>query len=134
MKKFDLCLQSYDHRVFDVLTEFVKVNISLVCNNIVSTSTGTNIILFCVVKNDLDKMVLFLNHYRKLCVGQFVFIDNSSTDSTREFFQGQNEVILYTTTDEYSSARRVAWINHILINRGMNKCKRQPKYAYQSSL
>lgn len=77
--------------------------------------------LFCVIKNDREKIELFMAHYRKLGIEKFVFLDNKSSDGTREYLLRQRDVILYESGQEYSSAKRVSWLNRMLAKHGENR-------------
>lgn len=79
------------------------------------------LILFCVVRNDLQRLKKFLPYYRKLGVTSFVFTDNASDDGTYEYLQKQDDVILYREIIKYSARNRIKWINHMLSNHGIDK-------------
>ena len=79
------------------------------------------IILFCVVKDELHRMQQFLPYYRNLGVTSFVITDNNSTDGTYEFLQEQEDVTLYREETKYSSILRNSWIVTMLNNHGRNK-------------
>ena len=72
------------------------------------------ILLICVVKNDLLRIKKFIDHYRKLGIKSFIFLDNGSTDGTFEYLMSQNDCEIYQSTDCYSSLRRVVWINKLI--------------------
>lgn len=78
-------------------------------------------ILICVVKNDIDRIKVLFNHYRKLGVKGFVFVDNISTDGTLEYLSEQDNVDLYVCDTPYTTKNREAWINRIIGHYGFNK-------------
>ncbi len=78
-------------------------------------------ILFCVIRNDIEKIRLFIEHYRKMGVRQFVFLDNNSSDGTFEFLMKQEDVILYRVYHSFRSDWKVAWINWMLAKHGKNR-------------
>lgn len=80
-----------------------------------------NLIVICVIRNDIDRLKVFLEHYRKLRVNQFAFFDDKSTDGTREFLQEQNDVELFLNSKDFTSRRKVVWINRILAYYGFNR-------------
>lgn len=79
------------------------------------------LVLICVVKNDLIRIKSFLDHYRKLGVKQFVFVDNKSTDGTFEFLLEQSDCDVYRCNQMYSSLRRVVWLNKLISMYGCNQ-------------
>ena len=78
-------------------------------------------VLICVVKNERERMIRFFEHYEKIGVSQFVIIDNDSADGTIDICMTRENVNLYSVQHEYSSARRVAWINQVLDLYGVNR-------------
>lgn len=71
-------------------------------------------IVICVVKDDLTRIIKFIDHYRSLGVSRFAFVDNNSTDGTYEYILSQNDCDLYLCRDQYSSLRRVVWLNKLI--------------------
>jgi hypothetical protein len=64
----------------------------------------------------------FLDHYRKLGVGCFIFADNCSDDGTREYLWEQEDVVLYSVDTEYKRSHYgVAWQQAILGNLCLGK-------------
>lgn len=78
-------------------------------------------VLICVVKNERIRMEYFFEHYRKIGISQFSIIDNNSSDGTKEICSVQDDVNLFSVDTEYSSARRVGWINQILTKYGRDR-------------
>ena len=56
---------------------------------------------FCAVKNELDILPAFLEHYRGLGVERFVMVDNASDDGTHEFLLRQPDVSLFFTDQPF---------------------------------
>lgn len=79
------------------------------------------IIVICIVKNDLLRMKMFMDHYRNIGIKKFVVIDNMSDDGTYEFLKAQADVNLYICRTTYSTVRREAWINRIIAYYGINR-------------
>ena len=119
--KFKQLLSSDDSRYDELLWEFLFCDIKKISKNKIKKKNRTSPILFCVIKNDVDKIQKFMQHYRKLGVECFVFLDNNSTDGTREYLCNQKDAIVFLCTEEYSSARRVAWLNRLLAVYGDNQ-------------
>jgi glycosyltransferase involved in cell wall biosynthesis len=47
-----------------------------------------------IVKNEMYNLPAFLTHYRQLGVERFIFIDDQSTDGTREYLYAQSDVMV----------------------------------------
>ncbi|MFM7333916.1 MAG: glycosyltransferase family 2 protein [Tabrizicola sp.] len=73
------------------------------------------VVVFAVVFNGIDYLQPFLTHYRALGVEGFVIVDNGSTDGTREWLEGQADVVLHDQPGSFrASAHGVAWINPLI--------------------
>lgn len=120
-KKFVNLLNSGDVRCEELLTEFLTCQMEKVTNHRVKRRNQFSPILFCVIRNDIKKCELFLEHYRKLGIEVFIFLDNHSDDGTKEFLCEQKDAIVYNSDQQYSSARRVAWLNRLLAVYGQNR-------------
>lgn len=119
--KFLQLLKSNDPRYDELLKEFFNCRMKKVSHNKVRRKNINAPILFCVVKNDRKKIEKFMEHYRKLGIECFIFLDNVSSDGTQEYLCRQKDVIVYESAQEYSSARRVAWLNRLLAIYGQNQ-------------
>ena len=78
-------------------------------------------ILICVVKDDLMRVKMSIEHYRRIGIKNFVYLDNMSKDGTKEFLENQNDVDLYECSDKYTTLRREAWINKIIAHYGFDR-------------
>jgi len=74
------------------------------------------IILFTVVKNEKWRLPWFLNYYRSLGVDRFFFVDNDSSDGTKEYLLEQKDnVHVFWTADNYGRAfSGILWINELM--------------------
>lgn len=88
-------------------------NVQLKCQKHI-TPVDDIVVLLCVVKNDLLRIKKLVHHYRTLGIRHMVFVDNMSTDGTYEFLMQQDDCDIYRCDQEYSSLRRVVWINQLL--------------------
>lgn len=71
-----------------------------------------DILVFCTQRNECNRLPFFLNHYRDMGVSHFLIVDNDSTDGSRDYLAGQNDVSLWHTTASYKRARfGVDWLN-----------------------
>lgn len=77
--------------------------------------------LIVVVKDELDRIKLFLEHYRRLGIQQFVIIDNDSTDGTREYAADQPGVRVFLVKEPFKTVKKVAWIEKALALTGYNR-------------
>lgn len=69
----------------------------------------------CVVRNEIDILPDFLEHYRGIGVRDFLFVDNGSTDGTREMLLAQPDCVVFHTAADYSAARSgIDWAEHVL--------------------
>ena len=71
-------------------------------------------ILICVVLNEMERIKIFLNHYRRIGIKTFAILDNGSTDGTVEYLKKQKDVELFQTKDRFESKIKVGWINRII--------------------
>lgn len=120
-RKFLNLWKAKDERCKELIEEFLNCDISKITNHKIVRKNKYAPILFCVIKNDICKIKDFMKHYRGLGIEAFVFLDNNSKDGTQEYLCQQKDTIVYQSTEEYSSARRVAWLNRLLAIYGHNK-------------
>jgi glycosyltransferase involved in cell wall biosynthesis len=72
------------------------------------------------VYNEALRLPDFLRHYRELGVDRFAFIDNASTDGTRDYLLEQPDVELYHTDASFSMATQgVIWVNAVIREMGL---------------
>ncbi len=77
------------------------------------------VLLFCTLRNEAERIEWFLAHYRSLGVGHFIFVDNGSTDGTREILCAQPDATVYATDASYRAARfGIDWINWLMLRHG----------------
>ncbi len=71
-----------------------------------------DVLLFAVLRNERIRLPYFLEYYRRLGIGHFVFVDNDSDDGSSEYLHGQQDVTLWSTSASYKRARfGVDWAN-----------------------
>lgn len=80
-------------------------------------------IMVCCVKNDLERIKKVVEHHTKIGVKHMVFVDNESTDGTREWLQTQ-EVDLYGIDEPYHAGR--AGAPDLQTVRPVHEADRQP--------
>lgn len=120
-RKFLNLLEAGDARCEKLLIEFITCKMEKVSDCKIKKRNKYSPILFCVIKNDIYKISHFMDYYRNLGVEVFIFLDNASDDGTKEFLCRQKDAIVYNSDQQYSSERRVAWINRLLARYGQNR-------------
>lgn len=63
------------------------------------------ILCFTTVRNEMARLPYFLDHYRRLGIGHFLFVDNASDDGTSAFLAAQPDVSLWSTDHSYRLSR-----------------------------
>lgn len=74
--------------------------------------------LFCILKNEINKLPYFFNFYRELGVDRFIIIDNSSNDGSLEFCLKQQNTHIFKTTEPYTS--HWYWMENMLDDYAIN--------------
>ena len=70
------------------------------------------VLVFATLRNEKPRLPYFLDYYRKLGVGHFLFVDNGSTDGGRELLAGEPDVSLWRTEASYAKSRfGTDWLN-----------------------
>jgi len=78
-----------------------------------------DIILFAVMKNEAHRLKYFIDYYRKLGVGHFIFVDNGSTDHFNEVVSEQNDITSFYTDASYKDSNfGMYWANYLLLKYG----------------
>ena len=79
-------------------------------------------ILCCVaVRNERPRLPAFLDHYRRLGVDRFLFVDNGSEDGTVEWLLAQPDVRLWRSTLSFKHANfGSAWFELLLRRHGVD--------------
>ena len=77
----------------------------------VSLIAPTDILLFSTLRNERVRLPYFLRYYRDLGVDHFLFVDNDSTDGTREYLSRQPDVSVWGSDHSYKRSRfGVDWL------------------------
>lgn len=74
-----------------------------------------------LVKDELDRMKLFYDHYRRLGIHQFVMLDNGSMDGTLEWLMEQDDTRVYQVLEPYSAPNKIGWTEKVLALIGYNR-------------
>jgi hypothetical protein len=71
--------------------------------------------LFSCVRNEERRLPYFLDHYRRLGVDRFFFLDNESVDSTVEFLLAQSGTHIFAAKGSYAAMRSgIQWIRELV--------------------
>lgn len=74
-----------------------------------------DILCFVTLRNERIRLPYFLRYYRDRGVSHFIFVDNDSTDGTREYLAGQGDCSVWTTPASYKRSRfGMDWLNALL--------------------
>ncbi len=73
-----------------------------------------DVLLLCTLRNERVRLPFFLRYYRDLGVNHFLFVDNASTDGSREFLAEQPDVSIWTTKGGYKASHfGVDWLTNL---------------------
>jgi hypothetical protein len=76
---------------------------------------GSDILLFCTLRNETWRMPYFLDYYRGLGIRHFLFVDNGSTDGFLDLMKEQEDCSVWYTEASYRGSRfGMDWMNHLL--------------------
>ncbi len=69
----------------------------------------------CPIRNEMAILPHFLDHYRRLGIDRFIFIDNGSVDGGLDYLFGQPDCRVYFTSQNYRESNfATSWINEII--------------------
>ncbi len=74
-------------------------------------------VVLAIVRNEALRLPYLLTWYRKLGFDRFIFVDNDSTDGTREFLLAQPDTYVFSTQDSFGQSgggAGVGWKNSLL--------------------
>ena len=104
----------------ELITEIVESDLSVLRRR--TTEAGPyDPVVICVIRDDLLRLKLFLEYHRAAGIRAFAFLDDHSSDGTREYLLEQPDVTVYTASRPYTSCRRRAWINLIAETEGTGR-------------
>ena len=80
--------------------------------NRTSNISANDILVFSTCRNERPRLSFFLDYYRRMGVGHFLFVENDSSDGTREFLEVQQDCSVWTTRASYRDSNfGVHWLN-----------------------
>ena len=107
--------------VREVLEERASVKLVPLCIRGPIHDDPMSPVLICVQRDELVRLPDFLRHYRTCGIERFVFIDNGSTDGSREYLSRQADVDLFDQTGRFNWKLKQGWINRIIDLYGRNR-------------
>lgn len=66
---------------------------------------ANDVLCFVTLRNEINRLPYFLNHYRALGVQHFMMVDNNSTDGSSDLLMKQPDVSVWHTAHSYKLAR-----------------------------
>lgn len=74
-----------------------------------------DILLISVIHNEAKRLPFFLEYYRNLGVGHFLFVDNKSDDGVQDYLSKEKDVSLWFAKKSYKQSNYgTDWINGLL--------------------
>lgn len=99
--------------VVTVMQEYMDVGLE--CLHVApGHSSAENPIVISVIRNENERLPDFLRHYRQAGTEKFVFLDNGSTDGTKEYLVSQPDIDLYYCDREFNWMKKHGWINLLI--------------------
>lgn len=115
----EYCSVGYNFRVRQVIYAFANSKIEVV-RKTDAGSSDIPIVVLCI-RNDLKRIQMLVDHYRKLGVEKFAFMDNGSDDGTFEWLMDQPDIDLFRCYEHYQTAVKEGWINRIVSHYGFDR-------------
>jgi len=109
----------YNYRIRQIVFAFAGSKFEII-RKTQSVSKDYPIVVLCV-KNDLKRIQMLVEHYRKLGIQRFAFLDNYSDDGTFEWLLEQEDIDLYRTSERYQTAVKEGWINRLVSYYGFDR-------------
>ena len=110
-----------DQEIYRQIKDFVQTPLLLYSDRLVLDENESIPTLIVVVKDELDRMKLFMEYYCRLGIHQFIIVDNDSTDGTREYVAEQPDTRVYLVKEPFQTQKKQAWIEKILAITGYNR-------------
>ncbi|MDE7430767.1 MAG: glycosyltransferase family 2 protein [Lachnospiraceae bacterium] len=105
---------------WNVIKGFTESDIRLI-KKAKNTKNGRSPIVICVLLNEIERLPVLLEHYRRIGIRKFAMIDNGSADGTLDYLRKQKDVDLFQTKDRFESKIKMGWINRVISYYGISK-------------
>lgn len=116
-----MCQYNNRHTAFLQLKAFLTSRFALIADNTGECKNADSPTVFVVVRNELERMKVFFDHYRTLGVERFVILDNGSHDGTLELAASQRGTKVYQVLDDFETHKKEGWIEKMLVLNGYNR-------------
>ncbi len=117
MKEY--CRSGYNLRIRQIIYTFANSKIEVI-RKTEAGSPRIPIVVLCI-RNDLQRVQMLIDHYRRLGVQKFAFLDNNSDDGTFEWLQQQSDIDLFKCCEPYQTLVKEGWINRIVSYYGFDR-------------
>ena len=117
-------LASYESSVEkyqDYIEGYTSENFQLISGDLGLVASNDSLVMMCAVKNDLYRIKYQYEKMKQYGVKNFIYIDNGSTDGTKEWLTQKDDIILYSTTQRFNSTIKSAWYRRIVESIGYNR-------------
>ena len=115
----EFCFAGFNFQIRKTVYTFAKSKIEIVRKS-EPGSPEKPIVVLCV-KNELQRIQMLTEHYRKLGIEKFAFLDNGSDDGTFEWLSEQADVDLFSCRERYQTHVKEGWINRIVSYYGFDR-------------
>ena len=114
-----------DNGLENFIIGLYKSKLTLVAKRIDSLAPS-DVILITAFNNDDNFIRIFLEHYKKIGIRKFVFINNNSSDKTAgiiENFGATQDVHIdiWRTNDKFNSKKMMGWRQRLILHYGLNR-------------
>lgn len=116
-----ICIRGYKAGIKQNRIAFFKHKMTLKSDRLQLSDNPMIPTVMVLVKDELERMKLFYEHYRRLGIHQFVMIDNGSTDGTLEWLTEQPDTRVYQVLEPYSAPNKIGWTEKALALTGYNR-------------
>ena len=123
LKKWVRLYRSTDRRdyVYTQMKTFFGTAITLHSDTLHLSQDPLEPTLVVTVKDELERMKLIYEHYRRLGIDRFIVIDNGSTDGTLQYVAAQPGTRVYCVEEPFLTPKKEAWIARVLASAGYNR-------------
>lgn len=121
--KYMKCMWHY-HRINFVLVQWKALLAStfhLISDRLEEQESSETPLVFVVVRNELARMKVFYEHYRRMGIERFVILDNGSDDGTLEWLVQQKGTKVYQILEAFETQKKTGWIEKLLLLEGRNQ-------------
>jgi hypothetical protein len=105
----------------DYIEAYVSEDFELIKGDLDSVRNNNSLIMMCAVKNDLFRIKFQYTRMKQYGVKNFIYIDNGSTDGTKEWLAERNDIVLYSTLQRFNSTIKSAWYRRVVDSIGYNR-------------